>query len=220
MKVATSHGRKLLSALKTAAGMPGPRLLIPLADRSGTCLRVLATSEGRQAPTDIRFLTEWRNKNVESFLTEFDASTAQTSRWLAETVAPNDGKIIFMVDDAEGVPFAHMGLDSIDWGAATGEADAIVRGGPAPRGTMTSAVRTMIAWARGSLGLKRIGVRVRSDNSAVDFYKKVGFVEQRRVALRLEVEPGTRRWIESSDTRDPSLAVIYMEYGVPGLEPA
>ena len=49
---------------------------------------------------------------------------------------------------------------------------------------MTAALHTVLDWARGPLGLKELGVRVRSDNPALAFYEKAGFCEMQRVPLR------------------------------------
>lgn len=211
-------GRDLLVTLKSAAGLPGPQLLIPVGRPATAFLRVVATHVDRQNPEDVQALTQWRNRYVGAFLTEFDATVDRTSRWLAETVGGNDRKVLFMLDDAAGRTLGFMGLDFIDWRQATGEADAIVRGREAPRGTMTAALRTLMAWALGSIGLRGLGVRVRSDNTALDFYRKVGFVERQRVPLRLEIEPGLRRWVESTDALDSPLSLVHMKYPDPAEE--
>jgi hypothetical protein len=163
-------------------------------------------------PGDVQRLTDWRNRFASAFLTEFQATTDRTARWLTEVVGPNDSKILFMVDDPVGRTFAYAGIDFIDWTALSGEADAIVRGGDAPPGTMTEALRTLMAWARGQLGLHELGVRVRSDNTALEFYRKIGFREMRRVALR-EVAEADRVALVEDPSRaavDPSL--VYMRF--------
>ena len=56
-----------------------------------------------------------------------------------------------------------MGLVA-DWEEGFGEADAILRGRDGLPGVMGEALTTLMTWARDGLGLKRIGLRVRSDN--------------------------------------------------------
>jgi hypothetical protein len=103
-----------------------------------------------------------------------------------------------------------MALAFIDWSARTGEADAIVRGGEAPRGTMAMALTTLLRWGRTQLGLQRFGVRVRSDNPALGFYEKLGFAEEARVPLRPTDEPDGRRWVEDTAYAGEGPQLVHM----------
>ncbi len=155
-------------------------------------LRPSATRRDRICLKDVRLLTDWRNRFNSSFLTEFHATEEQTTRWLVDVVGPSSNKILFMVDDLAGCPFGYMGLAFIDWERCSGEADAIVRGGDAPPGTMASPGHggTPMSCAESQLVPTRIGVRVRSDSSALAFYRKVGFVESHAGCLGLSPEAG------------------------------
>lgn len=206
-------GRNLLRSLKAAAGLPGPQTQIPVASPPMALLRPVPTQESLLNPEDVRLLTEWRNRYVTAFLTEFTATEDRTARWLTRVVGPADGKILFMLDDPDGTPFGYMGLDFIDWENRTGEADAIVRGKPTSLpGMMTLAIRTLLEWAHGQLGLEELGVRVRSDNEAVAFYKKAGYEEVRRVPLRSIPEPGMVRWVEDETVQQPAITLVHMTY--------
>ena len=205
-----SFGRRLVVVLKESASMPGPSLVIPISSKPIAFLRPVATKKGSLNPQDVRLLTEWRNRFVHAFLSEFQATENRTERWLTDEVGPNEGKILFMVDDLDGHTFGYMGLDFIDWGEAYGEADAVVRGGEAPRGTMKLALQTLLSWAREQLDLHELCVRVRSDNSALAFYRKVGYVEDWRVPLRRVEEPGMIRWVEDESIGDAKVDLIHM----------
>jgi RimJ/RimL family protein N-acetyltransferase len=175
-------------------------------------LRTVATTPGRLDSSDIRCLTEWRNRYVTSFLTEFVAQDERTARWLCEIVGPSDSKILFMLNTPDGTPFGYMGLAFIDWQNGYGEADAIVRGLPTHPGTMSQSLRALLEWARNSLELRDLGVRVRSDNPALAFYQRLGFQEFQRVPLRRTERPGEIVW-----TEDPSLppggpALVHMRW--------
>ena len=198
--------------LKHAAGRPGPKLGLPVGAPTAAWLRPVATRREDQDPRDVRCLTEWRNRFVTSFLTEFGATEPRTARWLADTVGPDPGRILFMVDDLSHRPFGYMGIGFIDWDARSGEADSIVRGGEAPRGLMTQALQTLLGWARGQLGLETLAVRVRSDNSALEFYRKLGFVEERRVPLvRAEGADGVVWSEEPGASSDVSLVHLFLK---------
>ncbi|HTH46055.1 MAG TPA: GNAT family N-acetyltransferase [Candidatus Limnocylindria bacterium] len=205
-------GRELLLSLKEAAGLPGPPLRLVIGQPPVALLRVVATQAGRIQAGDIRYLTEWRNRFVTSFLTEFTATEARTEKWLAEIVGPADSKILFMVDAPDGRTFGYMGLAFIDWAKGCGEADAIVRGGDAPPGTMRQALVALLLWARHSLGLSRLGVRVRSDNPALNFYQKLGFVENFRTPLLRTGRNGETVWVEDPGLKSGDPALVHMAW--------
>ena len=203
-------GRDLLAILKATAGMPGPPVVIPVGHPPEAFLRPVATNKELLNLEDVRVLTDWRNRFVQAFLTEFQATESRTVQWLVEVVGPKEGKFLFMVDDLNGRTIGYMGLDYIDWDRAYGEADAVVRGAKAAPGTMKRALQTLLAWARGQLGLRELGVRVRSDNTALEFYRKVGYQEVRRVPLRPVEEPGMIRWVEDETLESAKVYLVYM----------
>ena len=205
-------GRKLLEALKRSAGGPGPELGLVVGSPPQSILRPIATRRERLNQSDVRVLTEWRNRFVTSFLTEFQAIEERTADWLVTFVGPNPNKILFMVDDAVGNTFGYMGLDLIDWEDYTGEVDAIVRGGTAPRGAMAAALTALIQWARVQLELDQIYVRVRSDNSALHFYEKIGFEEFRRVALIRRQKQNEIHWEEDETSEIGSPCLVHLRY--------
>ena len=214
-----SLGERLLITLKAAAGAPGPQLVLPVGHPQVVLLRPLPARPEFINRSDVKLLTEWRNRFVAAgaYLTEFQATEARTQRWLTEVVVPSNNKILFMVDDTLGRTIGHMGLGFIDWSLRSGEADNIVRGADAPRGTMKRALQELLLWGKETLGLQQLGVRVRSDNTAQEFYRKVGFVEVARAALRRTEEPGMTRWVEDSTVTKPQLELVCMRWVPHGL---
>src|SRR5437764_1341510 len=114
MTTTSSSGRELLAAIKSCAGMPGPPLLIPVGRPAIAFLRPVATRSNLLNSDDVGALTQWRNRFVGSFLTEFNATDSRTGQWLTEYVGPHPGKVIFMVDNVDGASFAYIGLDQIN----------------------------------------------------------------------------------------------------------
>jgi hypothetical protein len=205
-------GRDLLLALKAEARWPRPPHVLPVGRPLRAVLRPVPTQPDRLCPNDVRCLTEWRNRFVRSFLTEFEATPERTARWLAEVVGPADDRILFLLDDPAGRTFGQMGLTAIRWAEHSGQADAVVRGADAPPGTMRLALETLLAWARQKLGLRCLDVRVRSDNPAVAFYRKAGFAERRRVPLRSVREPGMVRWVEDAALSAAEVELVYLTW--------
>lgn len=206
-------GRALLLAMKETAGGPGPALSLPVGTPTVALLRPLPASRARLRPADVASLTAWRNRHVRSFLTEFHATEERTLAWLSGPVAGDEGKILFMADALDGRSFGYLGLDAIDWGRGFGEADAIVRGGEAPPGTMAEALRALLQWAREALSLRELWVRVLSDNPALRFYARCGFVERRRVPLlRREVAPGEVAWVEDAAAPPAGRSLVHLEW--------
>ncbi len=212
-----SGGRELLIALKANATAKTPCLCIPVGLPVEAVLRPVATAAGRVDASDVHVLTEWRNRFVGSFLTEFVATEARTEQWLTEVVGPDPTRILFMLDDSLGATVGYLGLAFIDWENLTGEADAIVRGAETAPGVMARAMFTLLEWAREQLGLKSIGARVRSDNPALRFFLKFA-TETKRVPLRAIEEPGAEpkmvRWVEDETLAnvEAPVSLVYITF--------
>lgn len=201
----------LFAAYKSAAGS-GADLVLPVGRPVEALLRPIATAAHRINLNDARLLSEWRNRFVKSFLTEFVSHEERTARWLASAVAADPGKILFMVDTLDGQSVGHVGLGFIDWERGYVEADAIVRGGDARKGLMKEALQALLHWAHHSLGLDQAWVRVRSDNPAVEFYRKTGFVESKRVPLAQTSTADQVTWFEDAAAGPQAPALVYMRY--------
>lgn len=206
-----SSGRELLLAVKANASADAPCLCIPVGLPVEAVLRPVATAPGKLNANDVRLLTEWRNRFVSSFLTEFTATESRTEQWLTEVVGPDPARILFMLDDARGQTAGYLGLAFIDWNEQTGEADAIVRGAEAAPGVMARAMFTLLDWARGQLGLQNVGARVRSDNPALRFFLKFA-TEKKRVPLRAVQEPDMIRWVEDETLVDAPVSIVYITF--------
>jgi RimJ/RimL family protein N-acetyltransferase len=207
-----TDGRALLRVIKASAACNQLSLVLPVDSPVRAYLRPIATAEGQLDETDLVLLSDWRNKYVKSFLTEFHANPARTADWLTKFVHRNDGKILFMLEDLNGERLGHIGLAFIDWENSYGEADAIVSGGNSPPGLMKIALQTSLRWAREQLGLEKLGVRVRSDNSALEFYKKVGFYEKKRVPLGFTKDGEDITWFEDESLGNDVPSLVYMIY--------
>ncbi len=177
-------------------------------------LRPVSTVAGKLNSDDVRVLTEWRNRFVKSFLTEFVATEDRTASWLTDVVGPDPTRILFMLDDSRGQTVGYLGLAFIDWEQRSGEADAIVRGAEVAPGVMAKAMFTLLGWGHEQLGLETLGARVRSDNPALRFFLKIG-KEDKRVPLRRIDEaglPGMVRWVEDETLASSDASLVYLTF--------
>lgn len=172
-------------------------------------IRPITLIKSYQSIGDIECLTKWRNLYRKSFLTDFIATNERTSNWLEESVLKDDKRILFMVENNQGKNIGYMGMAYIDWSRKYAETDSIVRGEPAPKGLMSSALRSLIQWGKNFLGIENIYVRVLDDNPAIKFYEKMGFVKVREVGLRIEKKESSTNWIEDKNIINPTKKIIY-----------
>lgn len=198
-------GQQIIAALKSGEAAD----VLAVTGFPGFRLRAVVTRPDAIRPGDARLLTQWRNLHVRSFLTEFVATEPRTVGWLGSVLHRDPGHILFMVDGPGGETLGYMGIGFIDWASRYGEADAIVRGSPHVPGLMRAGLCTLLLWSRDSLGLTRIGVRVLSDNPAIGFYRRIGFVETRRVPLRRMMRGDEVAWVESADESPVSREIIH-----------
>lgn len=207
-----SNGQQLLRYLKNTSGSGGVELVLRIPQFESYFLRPIPTRSDFLNPDDVVCLTEWRNRNAYSFLTEFLATESRTSTWLSHSVHDDPGKILFMIENKLGSPIGHMGLSSTDWKLSYVEVDAVVRGAASEKGLMSAALLSLIEWARNQLEIKNIGVRVLSDNPALTFYEKIGFTERRRVPLRKETYDSFNLWVEDEFMSSPSRHLVHYHW--------
>jgi len=206
--------QKFLKELKKTAGS-ATELVLPVGKPIEAILRPVATTKHTINHVDVTLLSEWRNRFVKSFLTEFHSHDERTIEWLLNTVSKDTGKILFMIDTINGETIGHVGLGFIDWEKGYVEADAIVRGGIARKGLMKLILQHLLQWANNTLDLNNSWVRVRSDNPAVYFYQKVGFVESKRIPLSKIEDASSVTWYEDENGSEEAPALVYMKYSSP-----
>jgi len=143
--------------------------------------------------TILNKLTDWRNKNMESFFTKFDATPERTKKWLENTIMINNSQLIFLIFIDDNV-IGHLGFKLIDDGnimldnAIRGE-----RGGPA--NLFIVAHKTLIKWIFLTFKNDLIRGYVMADNpSAIMMNKNVGWEEWRKLPLILEKNIRETKW--------------------------
>ncbi|MEA1051622.1 GNAT family N-acetyltransferase [Lamprobacter modestohalophilus] len=167
----------------------------------------------------VTMLTEARNSNLDSFLTFFTATPERTKKWLAEQVAPDSTRILFAVKDIQSNDlYGYMGLAYGDSDGSRIEGDAIVRYAEKTEpGLMRLAFLRLVEWVRFSLRIGEIWLRVLSDNPAISFYQRCGFVSVSEVPLyELKGSTGDIEALAESPDGDSSSVssrtLAYMRY--------
>jgi RimJ/RimL family protein N-acetyltransferase len=203
--------RELIAKYKSQYHLDPDGLALRTRAATGEALRLrpLQASSAQLSHRDIALLTQWRNRYRRYFLTDFEATEERTLRWLTSIAGPDSSRILFMVETIDGEPFGHVGLCNVD--EIYGELDNVVRGGEGPEGSMAAAASAVCAWARSTLGLEQLWVRVLADNPAVIFYEKLGFRPVKDVPLNYQATSETGRWIEHTGPRVGDRYLRYME---------
>jgi len=134
-------------------------------------------------------LTAWRNTNVHVYPTQFNATLESTRSWLKDRLLAVDDRMLFLVTDAKGKVFGHLGFNGCHNDEAFFEIDNVVRGElEGEQGLFSAAIQALVEWARTTVAVEGFFLRVMDDNPrAIDFYKRNGFTETKRIALKRSV---------------------------------
>ena len=201
-------GKELMQFLKKQDCPPEESFSMKIRNVPQVRLRMVSTIHPKE--DDIIYLSEWRNRYVHSFLTEFEATAQRTRKWITQVIAQDFSRILFMIEEPGLPPLGYIGLAFIDYDRQIAEADSVVRGNTGHPGIMTLALQTLIEWSQAYLGIKKIGVRVLSDNPALAFYEKFGFREVKRIPLQREASPGFISWKEVIGKIDPTTEIRWL----------
>ena len=176
-------GRLLLGYKNNAD--PEQRFSLPVADAEGRRIGSLVCLD-RGLSGDARIvakLTEWRQRHMRHFLTQFVATNERTLAWIRRVVLPSQDRILFLVHTAEGSLFGNCGVCNL--GAAYGELDNVIRGEKAGAARlMYFSEIALLSWLYGTLGCERAGLQVFSNNGpAIALYSSIGFSVARQRKL-------------------------------------
>jgi perosamine synthetase len=161
-------------------------------------------------------LTDWRNRNVTAYPTQFTATVQTTRKWLLEGVLKNEGRILFLVVDKFGSCLGHIGFNNCLSEDLSFEIDNVVRGRQGVPGLFSSAMTRLCDWAESNFPLDKLHLRVMGDNfKAIRFYEKLGWQVIREIPLKRVISAERTDFIEISsdglsDSYDASM--LRMEY--------
>ncbi|MFM9994122.1 MAG: bifunctional GNAT family N-acetyltransferase/PLP-dependent aspartate aminotransferase family protein [Burkholderiaceae bacterium] len=130
-------------------------------------------------------LTEWRNKNVEVYPSQFIADFESTKAWLRDRLLAVPDRMLFLVTNNSGHVIGHIGLNGCLNDDFLFEVDNVIRGQTgSEKGIFSHAIKALTEWARKTLNVGGFFLRVMDDNPhAIAFYERNGFVEEARIPL-------------------------------------
>lgn len=141
----------------------------------------------------IRSLSDWREKNMFAFPTQFKVTIEGTKKWVREQLLDIDGRILFLVTRADGKIIGHLGYNHCINENAEFEIDNVIRGikDESP-GIMSEGMRALLTWAQNQFNPRLFYLKVFDDNQhAIRFYKQLGFAESERIPLQKKIEGET-----------------------------
>ena len=154
----------------------------------------VATLDSEQ---EVELLAKWRDKAQPWFPSQFKVTKEGTKNWVDKQLLRLNDRILFYVKSSSGERVGHVGLFRFDFAQQHCEIDNIVRGEDGWKGALEAACATMMEWAFSELGMKKLFLRVVSDNQrAITLYERLGFEEIQRVPLRKVQGPTSTRWVE------------------------
>ncbi|HZE59503.1 MAG TPA: hypothetical protein VE085_03020 [Burkholderiales bacterium] len=197
-------GRLLLGYKNNAS--PEERFSLSVADAEGRRIGSLVCLD-RGLSGDARVvakLTEWRQRHMRHFLTQFVATSERTLAWVQRIVLPSQDRILFLVYTAEGDLVGNCGV--CDLGPSYGALDNVIRGekGGAARLIYFSEI-ALLSWLYGALGCQRVGLQVFSNNDrAIALYSSIGLTVARRRKLTFSDHADGRTYHIDSRLGDPA----------------
>ena len=122
----------------------------------------------------IQLLTDWRNQNMESFLSQFVATPERTSNWLKNVFFNRSDQLLFLISVDEKY-VGHFGFKQLT--AKDVLLDNAIRGSREGHPKLyTFAGKTLINWLVQIFSIERIYGQVLADNvPAIMMNKQIGF---------------------------------------------
>lgn len=153
------------------------RLSIPILSTEGVTLGSLECLDWSLCKDDriIADLTDWRQRYMHCFLTQFTATPERTRAWLTQRILPATDRILFLIRDTNGEYIGNIGLCDITNTSA--EIDNVLRGKSShTKNLMYYALKSLMNFALETKTINDICLHVFSNNqNAINLYERAGF---------------------------------------------
>lgn len=169
------------------------RLSLPIVSTEGVVLGSLECLDRSLCKDDaiIADLTDWRQRYMHCFLTQFTATPERTRAWLTQRILPAPDRILFLIRDANADYIGNIGLCDIT--SHSVEIDNVLRGKSShTKKLMYYALKSLINFACETKSINDICLHVFSNNqNAISLYEKAGFQKTSSEKLtKIETEDG------------------------------
>lgn len=159
-----------------------PLVCLPIRNTENELIAFLRpiTKEFRKSDAYLpALMTKWRIENPTISTGIFVPNEDRTAKWLDDLVIGRPDRMLFTVQSLKNEPLGHIGYSNFNFTEGWGELDSVLRGDKkAMPGLMTFATFSLMKWGYSTLKMKQIKLSCFSDNdSAVTFYKRMGFTE-------------------------------------------
>jgi len=192
-------GPEIVEKIKKLKHQPFGDVAVPCAFRGLNYRLVLLTEECAQDDQMMGFLAAWREENEEWFPTQFKITLEGTRKWFREGLIEVRDRLLFVIEVGERM-IGHVGMFRFDFKTMNCEIDNIVRGEQGYPGIMGDACLQMMSWGVKVFGVKIYTLKVRhSNDKAVRLYKRIGFVETKRVPLIPGPGGKGARWVPAPE---------------------
>ncbi|MGC0154249.1 bifunctional GNAT family N-acetyltransferase/PLP-dependent aspartate aminotransferase family protein [Chromobacterium vaccinii] len=162
-------------------------------------------------------LTEWRNRNMAVYPTQFTATGDGTRDWMETQLLNVDDRMLFLVVTAAGETVGHIGFNRCRNSDMLFEIDNMVRGvADVEPGLFSRALATLIKWARTTINVNGFFLRVIDDNPhAIAFYRKNHFTAESDTPLVAVRDGDSVSYREALPSETPSKHFVRMVYQAP-----
>lgn len=166
-------------------------------------------------PEYLSLLSEWRRENPIGFASIFDISDDRTKYWIENILLRREDRILFMIYGLGSKALGHIGLSSFNFEEPSCEIDNVIRGVKNESGgIMTFALKSVIKWCFDVLKVRKIYLKVLSDNlHAINYYHKNGFADQYEIPLYKVMLEDEIKWVEEKqfESQKPDRFYVYMK---------
>lgn len=150
----------------------------------------------------ISAISRWRKKYSWYFPSQFRVTNKGTEAWFQKGLMEKEDRILFVIKNLRGKYIGHMGLYSFDFKNRTCEIDNVVRGDSEIPGLMTFALSRLINWTFENIAIKKLFLRVFSDNSrAIALYERLNFKKRELIPLFKRTEGDSVFWEEEGKSK-------------------
>ena len=139
-------------------------------------------------------LTEWRNANMNKFLTQFEGSPERTKAWVQNVLLKSRGQMLFLVYDQNDLLVGHFGFKNLTSQSVL--LDNAIRGerGGHPK-LFVFAGKALVQWLWRETSVQQIDGYVMADNaSSIMMNRQIGFTGWTRLPLLKRIIGGDTHW--------------------------